>query len=272
MELFPLLLAALVLSEDDGCMLTRRRAFSKSICGIVATGTAGGLSESTPTFALTPSQAALDYNSAAATYDQLDGGVAADLLGISAARREIISTNAKGDTLEVGVGTGLNLPYYDATRVKSLTAIDISQGMLHQAQEKVNLGSRNYPPTRFLQADATTELVDLFGPSSFDTVVDTFSLCVMAHPQACLRQVAQVARADTGRVLLLENTRADETFLLAKYQDLTATAAAKMGGKGCVYNQNVRTMISSVGLNILEERVYAAGLIRGFVCSKTSNP
>ena len=59
------------------------------------------------------------YDGYAASYDDLDGGAfAADTLGLDATRRALLA-KARGDVLELGVGTGLNLPGYDATRVTS---------------------------------------------------------------------------------------------------------------------------------------------------------
>lgn len=51
------------------------------------------------------------------------------------------------------------------------------------------------------------------------------------------------------------------------YQDATADTAALMGGKGCVMNQNVERLVLGAGMSILEEKSYAAGLFRSFVCT-----
>ena len=70
-----------------------------------------------------------------------------------------------------------------------------------------------------------------------------------------------------GQILLLENSRSSNP-LLGIYQDATATSAAGLGGKGCVYNQNVEDMIQSTGgMKIDQENLYAAGLFRSFQCS-----
>ena len=84
----------------------------------------------------------------------------------------------------------------------------------------------------------------------------------------CLKQLSRVVRPNTGRLLLLENTRSSQP-LLGGYQDLTASAAAALGGKGCVYNQNVREMIeATAGLRILQETSYATGLFRAYVVQR----
>lgn len=139
--------------------------------------------------------------------------------------------------------------------------------MLKEAQNRwESLPNLNKVPVKWVRADATTQLVDLFGENAFDAVIDSFSLCVMGNVGAvqCLQQMAAVSR---NKVLLLENAR---SFIpiLGWYQDITADAAAMAGGKGCIYNQNVSDMIQSTGkLHILEEKSYAAGLYRSFVCT-----
>lgn len=76
------------------------------------------------------------YDRYAASYDDLDGGAfAADTLGLDAMRKSVLA-KASGEVLELGVGTGLNLPGYDMSRVASLTAVDISGGMLTLARDR----------------------------------------------------------------------------------------------------------------------------------------
>jgi len=223
-------------------------------------------------YALTPDQAASQYDTYAASYDQLDGGAASDLLGIAQARRDLIR-QASGKVLEIGVGTGLNLDKYVAggsnNQIESLTLVDISDGMLQEAAARVRtLPNLRGVPVEIVRADATSsELVSRFGSEAFDTVIDSFSLCVMGNQGAkkCLNQLATVVKK-TGRVLLLENSRSSNP-VLGLYQDATAEAAASAGGKGCVYNQDVRAMIESTGrLDIVKETPYAAGLFRSFLC------
>jgi methyltransferase OMS1 len=222
-----------------------------------------------PCLALTPQEAEADYDSYAADYDALDGGSLASLLNIDQARRDLIHS-ASGNVLEIGVGTGLNLSYYDASRIKSLTVVDISRKMLDESLKRVaSLKNLQGIPIRLVKADATSELVSMFGEAPFDTAVDTFSLCVMGNDGArqCLQQLERVVQPRKGRVLLLENSRSDNP-LLGLYQDATADAAA-MGGKGCVYNQNVGAMLrESTHLEIVGSKSYAAGLFQSFDCRR----
>ena len=63
----------------------------------------------------------------------MDAGLLANWLGFSKQRQMLIS-KAYGSVLEVAVGTGLNLPLYDATQISSYKGIDISPGMLSQVK------------------------------------------------------------------------------------------------------------------------------------------
>ena len=86
--------------------------------------------------------------------------------------------------------------------------------------------------------------------------------------KACLGQLCRVVKTKTdgGQILLLENSRSSNP-LLGMYQDATADAASSMGGKGCVYNQDVASMIRATqGMRIEKEELYAAGLFRSYNC------
>ncbi|KAL3792409.1 hypothetical protein HJC23_001527 [Cyclotella cryptica] len=255
-----------------------RRVF---IASSIATLTASTGVSTSPELAnaISPEEASRDYDMYAKNYNDLDGGTAASALGIAESRTKLLQL-AKGNVLEIGAGTGLNLSSYKIRKgevddgITSLTLVDISEGMLSQAKLRVQqLGLDERVQVNFIQADATSQLVDLFGNNKFDTVVDTFSLCVMGNEGAkrCLEEMTGVVKdyKDGGKILLIENTRSSNPFL-GFYQDVTATTAADLGGKGCLYNQNVGEMIQQTeSLRLLKEDACAAGLFRSFVCEKS---
>jgi len=218
--------------------------------------------------AITPEQASKSYDTYASTYDYLDGGSMASSLGIDEARQDLLS-KATGNVLEIGVGTGLNLNSYNYNNIKSLTLVDISIGMIEEAKLRIqNEIVTKDAVIKFVIADATSELTSLFGEETFDTVVDTFSLCVMGNEGAkrCLDQMTSVVKKKTGRILLIENTRSSNPVLGA-YQDITASAAAQIGGKGCLYNQDVGKMIRETKeLQLVKEEAFAGGVFRSFIC------
>lgn len=261
-----------------GC--SRRNGLLRStgfIFSTMVTMVGGVGSRSTRCLAISPEEASSSYDGYASTYDNLDGGLAASSLGIDQARESLLRQYARGDNvLEIGVGTGLNLKSYDFTKIKNFTGVDISAGMLAESRRKATSGSifpqNSNTKINFLLADATSELSQYFEESTFDTVVDTFSLCVMGNDGAkrCLEQIKHIVKPskDGGKILLLENTKSSNP-VLGWYQDLTAETAAKAGGKGCLYNQDVASLIRQAGLNIIQEESFAAGVFRGYICTKS---
>ena len=162
--------------------------------------------------------------------------------------------NNEGDVLELAVGTGLNLRAYDANRVKTYTAIDLSPGMLARAKaraETLALGEK----ARFEEADATALPFD---DGSFDVVVDTFSLCVIEDPSAALREVRRVLRSK-GRAVLIEHSKSD-VGALGAYQDLTSAPVKRMS-KGCVWNQDVESLVRQSGMRVVKTQRALLGLL-----------
>jgi ubiquinone/menaquinone biosynthesis C-methylase UbiE len=256
---------------------TRRRIFSSLASVGICTATI--VSYCDIVHAISSTEAESSYDRYAPTYDALDGGSLADSLGIERARTKIMSL-AQGNVLEIGAGTGVTLEKYKFASsphamdggVTSLTLLDVSEGMMAQARDKLrDIRVPDYVNVHFVKADATKDLIDLYGIEGyFDTVVDTFSLCVMGNDGAknCLRQMQQVVKKDSGRILLIENARSSNA-VLGLYQDWTANAAANMGGKGCISNQNVGDFIRTINaLELVEEEEYATGVFRSFVCKR----
>ena len=194
-----------------------------------------------------------DYDRFSEKYDELDGGAAADALGIEQARADMLGS-ANGRVLEVAVGTGLNLPKYKFRQVSKLVAIDLSPGMLVQAKAKASALALDGAQIEF----ATMDVENLeFPDASFDTVVDTFSLCVFPDPVAALKEMRRVCKPG-GRILLLENSVSDNA-VLAAYQKATAPLVAKVGGKGCFYDQDPAALAAAAGLRVVLNRALVAG-------------
>eukprot|EP00518_Triparma_eleuthera_P012382 CAMPEP_0182468714 /NCGR_PEP_ID=MMETSP1319-20130603/15920_1 /TAXON_ID=172717 /ORGANISM="Bolidomonas pacifica, Strain RCC208" /LENGTH=214 /DNA_ID=CAMNT_0024668943 /DNA_START=109 /DNA_END=750 /DNA_ORIENTATION=+ len=180
-------------------------------------------------FLLPPSLPSTPYDGYAKTYDSLDGGPLASLLSLDVGRAALLSRVRPGSTvLELGAGTGLNLPYYPEG-LSSLALVDSSREMLKVASSKPPPPSA-LRPTRYLVADVTSSdsmSSALPDGEEFDYVVDTFSLCVLGQEGAvsALRNArARLKRG--GEILLFENSRSSQP-LIAAYQDLTAEYAAE---------------------------------------------
>lgn len=195
------------------------------------------------------SRGASSYDAFAPTYDVLDGGQAATELGFDALRRKAIA-RASGRVLEVGVGTGLNLPLYDWAGVSSFVAIDASAGMLDLARTRAQqLGIADKAR---LQVGDIAELP--FEASTFDVVVDTFSLCVFEDPAVAMREMRRVLKP-AGLLVCVEHQRANG--LLGAYQDVSEPFVTPLS-KGCVWNQDVRALARRAGFRevVVDEAVF----------------
>lgn len=157
--------------------------------------------------------------------------------------RLLVVPEARGDVLEIGVGTGLNLDLYDPRRVTRLAAIEPDPHMLRRARPRAAALAF---PVALLQADA--ERLP-FGPASFDTVVVTFTLCTVPHPAAALAEVRRVLRPQ-GRALLLEHTRSRQPALAGVQDAVTPLWQRLMGG--CHLNRPAVDLVRESGLELRE--------------------
>ena len=124
-------------------------------------------------------------------------------------RKELLA-GATGRVLEIGGGTGANLPYYNGT-IDSLVVTEPEQQMLRRLQRTAR---EQAPLTKVLRAPAE----DLpFEDDAFDTVVSTLVLCGVDDQPRAVREARRVL-APGGRLLFLEHVRSDDPEL-ARFQD-----------------------------------------------------
>lgn len=127
-----------------------------------------------------------------------------------AGRRSALLSRATGRVLELGAGTGLNLPHYP-DHLDELVLTEPSPPMIARLDRRAK---RSQVPTNVMVADA--EQLP-FEDDSFDTVVSTLVLCTVDDPKRTIDEIARVLRPG-GRLLFLEHVRAD-TPRLARWQD-----------------------------------------------------
>eukprot|EP00891_Asterochloris_glomerata_P008660 jgi/Astpho2/8660/Aster-05133 len=210
-----------------------------------------------------PQQVQEAYDSFAGTYDTLDAGPAASLFRIPDLRSQLLAM-AQGRVLEAGIGTGINLPLYNRQKVQHITGVDLSPGMLNEAAAKVKaLSLQDFVDLQRGSVEALDQ-----PSSSFDCIVDTFSLCVYPDPVQALREMARVVKPG-GRVLLLEHSRS-AFEPLGRYQDATAPAVAATG-KGCKWNQDIPALLRVAGLQAQRMQPSLGGLITLVVASKADS-
>jgi AhpD family alkylhydroperoxidase len=180
----------------------------------------------------------------------LDAGMrAADRLGLRHARARVVG-GARGDTLEIGIGTGSNLGIYHGSAV--VHGIDLSGPALSLAARRARRAARR---VTLVEGDAASLP---FADASFDTVVGTFVLCSVGDVGRSLHEARRVLRRG-GTIRLLEHARARHRAIGA-LQERSAPVWSRVSG-GCRLDHNVLQAVRDAGLVVVEERQRAGGLL-----------
>jgi len=158
---------------------------------------------------------------------------------------------ARGDVLEVGIGSGLNLPFY-TREVRRIYGVDPSLELQRMARKRAE--SVPFEVEFFAQsAEASIPLAD----SSIDTVVVTWSLCSMANAPQALLEMKRILKPD-GRLLFLEHGRAPDANV-ASWQDRITPVWRHIAG-GCTLNRKMDELIAQAGFRFSE---LTSGYMRG---------
>lgn len=184
------------------------------------------------------------YDRGARTYDLREGLMELLFRGW---RRKLWAMVPAGQVLEIGVGTGKNMPYYPPGA--AVAAIDFSPKMLERAEHRA----------RRLGAPVSLHLMDAqalgFPDASFDAAVATFVFCSVPDPVLGLSEARRVLEPG-GRLYLLEHVRSDWPAL-GRLMDVVNPLFVRVTGA----NLNRRTVenVRRAGFTIVEE----TGLLRG---------
>ena len=189
-----------------------------------------------------------NYDVYASTYDRLNGEKIASSLGVNRLR-ELASTYVRGDVLEICIGTALQSEFYDWTRITSFKGVDSSAEMLKLAQSRVSQLTDSAKIPRDLILNDVKSLP--FKDSEFDSVIDTFSLCVIDDPLEIVREMKRVTKP-SGKVILVENSRSTIPWV-GFLQDITEPIITPFS-KNCKWNTNVPKLAKEAGLSQCELR------------------
>lgn len=157
--------------------------------------------------------------------------------------RKRVLQQPQGKVLEIGVGTGKNLPYYNYSKV-DLTAIDLSSGMLKQAMDLVK--KNNYPVK--LKLASAQKLP--FKANTFDYIVCTFVLCSVPDPVGALKEMKRVLKNE-GQIIMLEHMLS-KNRLLSTIENLFNPLTRMMMGVNI--NRNTSANIKKSGLKLIQEK------------------
>lgn len=156
-------------------------------------------------------------------------------------QREKVIPLAEGRILEIGMGPGLNLPYYNRDKVEKLWGLEPSEAMRKRAKAASE------------RTGVEVELIDLPGEeipledNSADTVVLTYTLCTIPETLTAMRQMARVLKPG-GRLIFCEHGEAPDENV-RKWQERVNPLWKKIGG-GCNINRKIPDLITEGGFAI----------------------
>ena len=169
----------------------------------------------------------------------------------------LLGSALKGRVLEVGIGTGLNLPLYPQDI--NLVGIDLSEGMLKRAQEKVEDLRMANVILKVMDAGALD-----FGDAEFDATLATYTISAVPDPLAVLREMRRVTKP--GGTLVMLNHFRSENPVMRHIEDTLAPVCAHLGWKT---NLALTPLLKAAGLT--PEVTRRVNLLRGWHLVKCVN-
>ena len=149
-------------------------------------------------------------------------------------RRELLA-NASGNILEIGFGTGLNLPYYPE-RIRKITVVDPNPGMCRRAQKRIAQAGIEVDQ-RIVSGERLP-----FGDNTFDSVISTFTLCSIEDVNQALDEVHRVLKPG-GRFLFLEHGLSPEANI-QRWQRRLNWLEMRLG-EGCRLDRNIKELVAA---------------------------
>jgi ubiquinone/menaquinone biosynthesis C-methylase UbiE len=172
--------------------------------------------------------------------------------GMASIRRQrlLVIPRAQGRVLEVGIGTGLNVPLYDRSRVASVTGVDPALRMHRLARRRIAASGLD---VRLIGLSAgALPLAD----ASFDTAVSTYTLCTIPDPLAALREMRRVLKPG-GRLLFAEHGLAPDAGVAACQRRLNPLWSPLAGG--CRLDRDIPALLREAGFRADVQSRYLPG-------------
>lgn len=158
-------------------------------------------------------------------------------------QREKIVPQAEGRVLEIGMGSGINIRYYNPDKVEKIWGLEPSAGMRQKAKSRVEAA-----PFDLEWLDLPGEEIPL-DDKSVDTIVLTYTLCTIPDWLSAVKQMRRVLKS-SGKLLFSEHGKAPDASV-KKWQDRINPLWMKIAG-GCHLNRDIPELLIEGGFNIKE--------------------
>jgi ubiquinone/menaquinone biosynthesis C-methylase UbiE len=155
-------------------------------------------------------------------------------------RRKVVPL-AEGEVLEIGVGSGLNFPFYDPDKVERVFALEPSEAMLEKAKPRIEAAPFPVEP---LGLEGERIPLD---DASVDTVLVTYTLCTIPGVVAALEGMRRVLKP-SGKLVFCEHGLAPDAGV-ARWQARLNPLWKRIGG-GCNLNRDIPALVKEGGFRI----------------------
>ncbi len=163
---------------------------------------------------------------------------------------QVLAPRPNDHILEVGIGTGLNLPLYP--RSVKITGVDLSEPMLRKAEEKLGEIGLTNVILRVMDAQNL-----LFPDNSFDHVLATYTISAVPDPVRTLLEIKRVCRPG-GNIVILNHFKSDNP-VVGTVEEMIAPVCVKLGWKT---NLKLKPLLERVGLQ--SEQIHRVNLLNGW--------
>lgn len=184
--------------------------------------------------------------------------------------RQHFAESLRGDVLEIAAGSGLNFPYYPVNgSVTSVTALDLSPGMLAVAEQRAATLAKAHPGQapwmNFTSVVGDAEALP-FDDAQFDSVGFSLALCTVPHPERAVREAIRVCRPN-GRIVLIEHVQSPYRPIAWLLRRLEPGQIARLG---CHLTRDTVKLLRDEGLTIESDRRRMFGIFHMIVARPPS--
>ncbi|HHI82386.1 MAG TPA: class I SAM-dependent methyltransferase [Rhizobiales bacterium] len=156
-------------------------------------------------------------------------------------QRKLVVPQAHGVVLEAGIGSGLNLPFYDKSRVRTIIGVDPGKGILELGRERFE---KSPIPVEIINQSAEDIPLET---NSADTVLLTWSACSIPDIKTALGEMRRVLKPG-GQLIFCEHGKSPDAHI-AWRQNLLNKVWPKLAG-GCNLNRDIPALLTGAGFKI----------------------